>query len=168
MEARSLHKALLDLKTNLAGRPSKLRSITIGRNRLEDGSAGDLAKAFEAHSECLQSISMFQNGIRPEGITKLSQSLGKCTKLTYIDLQDNTFTDSGAQAFAEAVPNWRELKHLNIGDCLLGVKGSKAILASLCQGEQSIASSLKNLNMQYGEMDEGGCTVLCGAFDKVW
>ena len=40
-------QALITLKTNLAGRPSRLRSITIGRNRLEDGSAGDLAKAFE-------------------------------------------------------------------------------------------------------------------------
>lgn len=146
--------ALVDLKTNLQDKPSNLRLLTIGRNRLENGSAEALAQAFEAHADSLESIAMYQNGIRPEGIIKLAQSLAKCTRLRYVDLQDNTFTDSASRVFAAAIPNWTLLETLNIGDCLLGAEGSRAIIDNLCQGEKPIAASIKSLNMQYGEMSE--------------
>lgn len=159
-------QALVDLKTNLQDKSSSLRLLTIGRNRLENGSAEALAQAFEAHADSLESIAMYQNGIRPEGVIKLAQSLAKCTKLCYIDFQDNTFTDSASKAFAAAIPNWTLLETLNIGDCLLGSEGSRAIIGNLCQGERPIASSIKSLNMQYGEMNELGAQYFAENLEK--
>ena len=61
-------------KSQAAGKASVLRRVTIGRNRLENGSAVNLAEAFSLH-ENLEDVAFFQNGIRPEGITVLSRPL---------------------------------------------------------------------------------------------
>lgn len=87
---------------------------------------------------------MPQNSIRPDGIATLIQCIQKyvftfaslspihhlinsfeyrCHKLEFLDLQDNTFTEIGSSAIAGAFHFWPALKHLNLGDCLLGSKG---------------------------------------------
>lgn len=52
-----------------------------------------------------------------------SLTSARCHKLEFLDLQDNTFTESGSAAMAKALPSWKQLKQLNLGDCLLGPKG---------------------------------------------
>lgn len=141
------------------GKTSSLRKVSIGRNRLENGSAESLCKAFESH-EILEEISLYQNGIRSEGIITLSKSFLKCSNLTYIDLQDNTFTDKGAREFSANVSSLTKLSHLNLGDCLLGAEGSVSVLDSLFSGEKSIAKSLSYLNLQYNEMDDKGARII--------
>ena len=137
-------------KSQASGKASLLRRVTIGRNRLENGSAVELAEAFGLH-ENLEDIALFQNGIRPEGIVALAQGLSKCLKLNSLDLQDNTFTTKGSKALAAVIPFWTELSCLNIGDCLLGDSGCKEIISQLFSG--SAASKLTVLNLQYAEME---------------
>ncbi|KAJ2357230.1 Ran GAP Rna1, partial [Coemansia erecta] len=79
-----------------------LHTLVCGRNRLENGAAPEFAKAFKA-LKTLREVRMPQNGIRPEGIAELVEGLAHNSELCVLDLQDNTFTESGSQALADAL-----------------------------------------------------------------
>jgi Ran GTPase-activating protein 1 len=143
------------LKSKTINRPSSLRRISIGRNRLENGSSESLGKAFEAH-ELLEEISLYQNGIRPDGIKTLVKSLSKCSHLSYLDLQDNTFTDSAAREFSTVISCLNKLTHLNLGDCMLGAEGSLLVVQALFAGDKPSSKNLKYLNLQFNEMTDDG------------
>lgn len=151
------------IKSRESGKPSQLRRVTIGRNRLENGSAFELSEAFSLH-ENLEDVALFQNGIRPEGIVLLSEGLSKCSKLSSIDLQDNTFKFNGSKAFSMAIPNWNELTLLNIGDCLLSDAGCKVIIEKLLTSPS--ISKLKILNLQYAEMESETVKLLANNLGK--
>ncbi|KAF9011273.1 hypothetical protein BDQ17DRAFT_1510985 [Cyathus striatus] len=115
------------------GKKSNLRTITCGRNRLENGSADAWAEAFGAHGSLVE-VRMPQNGIRMEGVTALARGLAKCATLEHIDLQDNTFTAegevTGIEAWTEALPKWPELRVLNLSDCVLSAEGEIPLLVT--------------------------------------
>ncbi|KAJ3035321.1 hypothetical protein HK097_004240, partial [Rhizophlyctis rosea] len=136
--------------------PSSLRTIVCGRNRLESPGAGHLASAFEALKDTLEEVRMPQNSIRPEGVVRLASSLAKCTNLKVLDLQDNTFTEPGSKAIAAALPNWPNLQHLNVGDCLLSARGSIEIIKALTSGHES----LQRINLAFGEIDPLGAKLI--------
>ncbi|KAF9203726.1 hypothetical protein BGZ49_006107, partial [Haplosporangium sp. Z 27] len=131
---------------------SSLRVIIAGRNRLENGSTPDLAKAFAAHGT-LTHVAMPQNGIRMEGIEALAAGLTKCPELEILDLQDNTFTIRGCRAFAAAIPTWSGLKRLNFGECLLSNKGTILLSQALAQGKNT---KLESIDFTFAEMRENG------------
>ncbi|KAF8966844.1 hypothetical protein BGZ46_000314, partial [Entomortierella lignicola] len=131
---------------------SSLRVIIAGRNRLENGSTPDLAKAFAAHGT-LTHVAMPQNGIRMEGIEALAAGLTKCPGLEILDLQDNTFTIRGCRAFAAAIPTWSGLKRLNFGECLLSNKGTILLSQALAQGKNT---KLESIDFTFAEMRENG------------
>ncbi|KAF9101866.1 hypothetical protein BGX27_011295, partial [Mortierella sp. AM989] len=137
---------------------SSLRVIIAGRNRLENGSSPDLAKAFAAHGT-LTHVAMPQNGIRMEGIEALAAGLTKCPGLETLDLQDNTFTERGCRAFAAALPTWTGLKRLNFGECLLSNKGAILLTRALAQGKNT---KLESIDFTYAEMRETGFLELAG------
>lgn len=141
---------LVENRKKTLGKASSLRRVTIGRNRLENGSATELAQAFKLHED-LEDVALYQNGIRPEGIVSLAEGLSHCHKLRSLDLQDNTFSDSGSQAIAKVILSWPELLRLNVGDCLVGDRGCRAILEQLVKSPA--ASKLTHLNLQYAEME---------------
>lgn len=143
------------------GKP--LRKVLIGRNRLENGSSIAFAKMLEAHNT-IQEFALPQCGIRSEGIVILSGGLAKCSNLKSVDLQDNTFTTVGAKAFAEAIPQWKNLVNLNIGDCMCEEEGSVIIMNALCGAE--LLSTLESINFQYNEMKENGADILAQTLDK--
>lgn len=143
------------------GKP--LRKVLIGRNRLENGSSASFAKMLEAHSS-IQEFALPQCGIRSEGIVILSNGLAKCSNLKTVDLQDNTFTTVGAKAFAEAIPSWKNLVNLNIGDCMCEEEGSVLVMKALCNAE--LVSTLVSFNFQYNEMKENGAQILAQSLDK--
>ncbi|KAK9729282.1 Ran GAP Rna1 [Basidiobolus ranarum] len=157
-------KALLAAQEkNVAeGRPSSLRTIIIGRNRLENGSSKAIADALEAHGT-LREVRLPQNGIRPEGIEILAKALAKCPDLEILDLQDNTFTEVGAKAVAEALPSWPKLSILNIGDCLLGKRGGVSIADALKSGHEC----LSELILTYNEIQEDAAEVLASAISTM-
>ncbi|KAI7816606.1 putative ran GTPase activating protein 1 [Gamsiella multidivaricata] len=132
------------------GKKSSLRVVIAGRNRLENGSSPDLAKAFAAHGT-LTHVAMPQNGIRMEGIEALAAGLTKCPGLEILDLQDNTFTKRGCRAFAAALPAWKELRRLNFGECLLSNRGAILLSHALAQGHNP---KLESIDFTYAEMRE--------------
>jgi Ran GTPase-activating protein 1 len=146
-----------------------LQVFVAGRNRLQNDSCDKLARAFEAHSTSLRHVQIPQNGIRPEGVVQLAASLGACHELTFLDLQDNTFTDTGSLAVAAAMQgtdanNWSKLCELNLGDALLGKKGGMAIVRVLANQPLTL---LKRLNLAYGELDEKTALLLAQAVRKM-
>lgn len=144
------------------GKKSSLRVVIAGRNRLENGSAPDLAKAFAAHGT-LTHVAMPQNGIRMEGIEALAAGLTNCPGLEILDLQDNTFTARGCRAFAAALPTWPELKRLNFGECLLSNKGTILLSHALALGKNP---KIESLDFTYGEMKEDGVLELAAVISE--
>ncbi|KAK1600535.1 ran GTPase activating protein 1 [Colletotrichum navitas] len=113
-----------------------LETVICGRNRLENGSMQAWARAFSLHNK-IKEIKMVQNGIRQEGISHLiSEGLNHATELRILDLQDNTFTASGAKAVASVLPTWTHLQELGLNDAFLTAKGTALVAKALAKGKQ--------------------------------
>lgn len=145
---KSLFKlSLAKKKTNY---PS-LKTFICGRNRLENGSVNYLSIGLRNHSD-LETVRLYQNGIRPAGVEKLiQQGLSRNKKLQVIDLQDNTLTTRAATALAEALQSWPDLVELNLADCLLKPKGSLILADHLANGESK--KRFTTLKLQYNELE---------------
>ncbi|KAK7554591.1 hypothetical protein IWX49DRAFT_628315 [Phyllosticta citricarpa] len=140
-----------------------LETIICGRNRLENGSMEAFANAFGKHDK-LREIKMVQNGIRQEGITHLLKNgLAHQDQLRTLDLQDNTFTTTGARALADAVGGWKHLRELGISDCYLQKRGALMLSKALAEGKNP---DLEVLRMQYNDMDAKGLKSFADATDK--
>ncbi|KAJ3072759.1 hypothetical protein HDU98_002974 [Podochytrium sp. JEL0797] len=138
---------------------TNMHTIIMGRNRLETVAARHFADLALPILPNLKELRMPQNGIRPEGIQVLIESLTKnCPLLEVLDLQDNTFTKPGSKSLARALPSWH-LRHLNIGDCLLGKSGSKTFMKSL---HPPCAPKLETLIFTFNEMDLEGAKLVPG------
>ncbi|KAF9761905.1 hypothetical protein IL306_003625 [Fusarium sp. DS 682] len=130
-----------------------LETVICGRNRLENGSMTAWAKAFKLHNR-IKVIKMVQNGIRQEGISHLlAEGLSHASKLEVLDLQDNTFTVTGARALSKVVSNWASLHELGVGDSLLGAKGGVLVADALAKGKNI---KLETLRLQYNEINSKG------------
>lgn len=128
-----------------------LKAFWCGRNRLENGSCEALSLGFKANKN-LEEIKLYQNGIRPSGISKLINfGLSSLKNLKILDLQDNTFTLPGSFALSNNISNWPDLIELNVNDCLLKSKGCKLFLDKLA--EFSNHSKLQILRLQYNELE---------------
>lgn len=134
-----------------------LLSFWCGRNRLENGSCEALAIGFKANKS-LKEIKLYQNGIRPLGLSRLiTFGLSELKELEIVDLQDNTMTIPGSLALSKALPNWTKLVELNLNDCLMKPKGSLQVIEALSQLK---TNSLQFLRLQYNELDEESLDVL--------
>ncbi|CAM9023240.1 hypothetical protein WICANDRAFT_65526 [Wickerhamomyces anomalus NRRL Y-366-8] len=152
---KSLFK--LSLAKQKLGQPS-LKTFICGRNRLENGSTTYLSIGLKAHKD-LQVVKLYQNGIRPQGIAKLIlQGLKHNTKLTILDLQDNTITKKSAKVLADNLSIWKELKELNVNDCLLNPLGSLELVKAFNAGES--LQGFKTLRLQYNELDSKALEIL--------
>ncbi|KAL8948735.1 MAG: hypothetical protein Q9222_005103 [Ikaeria aurantiellina] len=131
-----------------------LETVVCGRNRLETGSMRAWSAAFRKHSH-VKEVKMVQNGIRQPGIeVLLREGLKGCEGLEVLDLQDNTFTNVGAEALKEVLPGWKELRELGVGDSLLGRKGG---MGMLCEAlGKGMNKELRVLRLQYNEVDSKG------------
>ncbi|KAF4512524.1 hypothetical protein G6O67_001653 [Ophiocordyceps sinensis] len=118
------------------------------------------AKTFSLHNK-VKEIKMVQNGIRQEGISHLlSEGLKHATELRTLDLQDNTFTLTGAKALAKVTPTWALIRELGIGDSLLGAKGVVLLSEALAQGQNK---ELETLRLQYNDITAVGIKGLAAA-----
>lgn len=146
-----------DNQNNVPG----LETIICGRNRLESGSMAAWANTYRAHAQTIKVVKMVQNGIRQDGIALLLRDgLRNCHALRVLDLQDNTFTTTGAVALADVVQGWTELVELGVGDCLLGSRGMVLLAESLKRGGNK---ELGLLRVQYNEINTKGVKSLLGA-----
>ena len=141
-----------------------LETIVCGRNRLENGSMAAWAKAMQAHSDGLKEVRMVQNGIRSEGSQMLlREGLGKCKKLVRLDLQDNTFTKSGAKALADVLDGWVEMQELGVSDCLISARGAVWVGEALQKGKNE---RLEVLKCAFGEIDAKGVAAIVRACES--
>lgn len=142
----------------------QLRTIICGRNRLENGSMAAWAQAFAAHPGITQ-VKMVQNGIRQEGITYLiKEGLRHAKGLKVLDLQDNTFTATGAKALTDVIHQWEGLQELGISDCYLGARGGVMLVEALREGKNQ---GLEVLRLQYNNIDAKGVKALADAQEKL-
>ncbi|KAK0517715.1 Ran GAP Rna1, partial [Tilletia horrida] len=149
-------------KLEAAKLSSRLRSVTIGRNRLENGSAPDLARALARHGSSIEEVRVPQNGIRMQGIEELCRQLSAhCPNLRSLDVQDNTLVQRGSRALAAAIPSWPKLETLNLSDSLVRSTGSKWIFEALSEH----ATGLKTLLLQYCELNAGAIAALADAVE---
>ncbi|KAI9838629.1 MAG: hypothetical protein M1819_004943 [Sarea resinae] len=134
-----------------------LETVICGRNRLENGSMAAWAKAYAAHSG-VQKIKMVQNGIRQEGISHLlREGLRHASGLRVLDLQDNTFTIMGANALADVLAGWPDLRELGISDSFLTARGGLVLAKALNEGKNA---KLEVLRLQFNDLDIKGVTAL--------
>ena len=133
------------------GKPSQLRTLICGRNRLQDGSSEAWSKAFAAHGSLVE-VRMPQNGIRMDGIANLAVGLAQCLNLECLDLQDNAFGEVGSAAMAKALPVWTKLTHLNFSDCVLSneEEGVSLVIETIAGGSNPMLQilQLQNNNME--------------------
>lgn len=141
-----------------------LETIICGRNRLENGSMAAWAQAVKAHGTGLREVKMVQNGIRQEGIqVQLRDGLKHCAELRVLDLQDNTFTRTGAKVLADVLPGWTQLKELGVGDCYLKTRGMVIVGESLQKGKNA---TLEVIRAQYCDFDSRGLKALITAAES--
>lgn len=147
------------------GKPSNLRTVICGRNRLEDGSAGAWAEAFAAHGSLVE-VRLPQNGIRMDGITSLARGLAQCPHLEHLDLQDNTFSRVGSQAMAKSLAAWQELQFLNLSDCVLAEEGEEisSVIVAIAKG---CNPKLHTLQLQNNNMDTTSFALLAAGIPKL-
>jgi len=147
------------------GKPSQLRTLICGRNRLQDGSSAAWAAAFAAHGSLVE-VRMPQNGIRMDGIANLAGGLAHCPHLEYLDLQDNTFGEDGSIAMAKALPAWTELTFLNFSDCVLSNEGEgvSAVIKTIAIGSNP---KLQTLQLQNNNMEIGSFAILAKGIPKL-
>lgn len=132
------------------GKPSNLRTVICGRNRLEDGSADHWSKAFAAHAGLVE-IRMPQNGIRPDGIASLIRGIAACKNLKHLDLQDNTFSEIGSETMTQELRAWPELETLNLSDCHLVEEGNASDVVETLSGGSN--PKLQLLQLQNNNLD---------------
>lgn len=147
-------KALFYLAQNKTQcKETPLETFICGRNRLENGSALYLALGLKSHGDGLKVVKLYQNGIRPKGVsTLIHYGLRFNTKLEIIDLQDNTFTTSASLVLAKNLPIWKStLAELNLNDCLLKGPGSEAVFQVF---EKETFEKLETLKFEYNEMEQ--------------
>lgn len=147
------------------GKPSQLRTLICGRNRLQDGSSAAWAKAFAGHGSLVE-VRMPQNGIRMDGIANLARGLAQCPHLEYLDLQDNTFGEVGSTAVAEALPVWTKLTFLNFSDCVLSNEGEgvSAVIKAIAGGSNQ---KLQTLQLQNNNMETESFALLAEGISKL-
>lgn len=145
-------KALFKLaKAKQAANKPSLKTFVCGRNRLENGSINYLSIGLRNHQD-LETVRLYQNGIRPAGIAKLiSHGLSRNKKLKVLDLQDNTVTTSAAIPLAQSLSSWETLAELNLNDCLLKPKGSLVLVEHLHDG--GVKEHFHTLKLQYNELE---------------
>ncbi|PSR71993.1 hypothetical protein PHLCEN_2v12203 [Hermanssonia centrifuga] len=145
------------------GKPSNLRVVICGRNRLEDGSASVWAEAFREHAG-LAVIRMPQNGIRMDGISALVRGISECKGLQYLDLQDNTFGELGSETMSGILGQWPHLHTLNLSDCHLAEEGDVSPVVTALAGGSNL--KLQTLQLQNNNFDAQSFALLAEGIDS--
>lgn len=131
-----------------------LHTVVMGRNRMESEGAIILSNSL-SQIKTLKVVKLPQNSIRPDGIHHVCETLAELS-LEHLDLQDNTFTESGCDALVLALNEWPKLRVLNVGECLLGAKGSIKVIKKLLL----VCNDLEELYFSYNEMDLKGAQLI--------
>ncbi|XP_003377318.1 putative leucine Rich repeat-containing domain protein [Trichinella spiralis] len=128
-----------------------LKTVVIGRNRLENAGAMALADAFQTIGT-LEEIVMPQNGITGPGITELLKAFSKNPSLKKIDLSDNTFSKDAAFSLKDMLKQLKQLEFVNFDDCLLRNHCAEHLAQDNQFGEKGV-KVIKNIASDLGLAD---------------
>ncbi len=90
----------------------------------------------------------------------LAEGLAKCAALEWLDLQDNTLSQPGDQAFANALPSWPDLHTLNFSGVLSEEGEIPQAIEALAKGSNP---RLRTLQLQNDYLENGTVSVLARA-----
>lgn len=128
----------------------KLTLFSAGRNRLEDHGTREISRALGS-MESLRQISLYQNGIREEGMISLFEAFDHNPDLQVIEIQDNLLSSEYVYtAFANSLSKLQFVSILNIGDSNLKDEGARAILGALAQ----TSPHLLELHMEFNDLED--------------
>jgi Ran GTPase-activating protein 1 len=134
----------------------KLHIFSAGRNRLEDIGTRELARVF-TEMKSLKQISLYQNGIREEGMISLFTAFSENPDLQIIEIQDNLLMKAHVYtAFADCLSRLQFVAVLNIGDSELKDLGAQAVLRALMQ----TSPHLLELYLEYNDLEQPATAAL--------
>ncbi|KRZ68383.1 Ran GTPase-activating protein 1 [Trichinella papuae] len=147
-----------------------LKTVVIGRNRLENAGATALADAFKTIGT-LEEIVMPQNGITGPGIIELLKAFSKNPSLKKIDLSDNTFSKDAAFSLKDMLKQLKQLEFVNFDDCLLRNHCAEHLAQGLALASPNFAgsqillslkskASLSKINMNNNQFGKKGVEVI--------
>mmetsp|Transcript_14295 Transcript_14295/g.26932 ORF Transcript_14295/g.26932 Transcript_14295/m.26932 type:complete len:350 (+) Transcript_14295:34-1083(+) len=128
----------------------QLNVFSAGRNRLEDQGTREISRVLKRMGS-LKQISLYQNGIREEGMIALFDAFESNLELQIIEIQDNLLNKEQVYtALASALSKLQFISILNIGDSNLKDEGARAVLNSISQ----TSPHLLELHMEFNELEE--------------
>jgi len=162
--AQALYDAAVNSKSDGRGK-TQIKTLIISNNRLgwnmETLADAEIwCKALEAHAGTLEDVRLYQNTIRTPVMVGLIRALSKCKGLTHLDVSDNWLRIPGSKALATALPNWPELRVLNISEDQILPRGGVIIAEALSKGP---CPKLEELNIKEAEVGEKTFIVLAQA-----
>ena len=121
----------------------RLKEFICGRNRLENKGAAFMFAALQ-QVRTLEVLEMPQNGIQVEGISLIARALLKNLKtIRHLNLSDNTLKVKGAEALEKVIKEAENLEVLELSDVLLGNEGFSIICDAISQSKHARNTLLK-------------------------
>lgn len=162
--AQALYDAAINSKSDGRG-PTQIKTLIISNNRLgwnmETLAEAEIwCKALEAHASTLEDVRLYQNTIRTPVMVGLIRALSKCKGLKHLDISDNWLKVPGSKALAVALPNWPQLRILNISEDQILPRGGVIIAEALAGGP---CPQLEELDIKEAEVGEKTFIVLAQA-----
>ena len=137
-----LAAAIHGLATNLKCRSlnSSLEKLVCGRSRLEDIGMQELGVALARHSS-LKSLDLRQNGIKPDGLSKVLAGITLCP-IRNLDISDNLLKTESSKVDISVLEGclraWKSLVYLNLAACFIDTELAFDIVNALVESNSPI------------------------------
>lgn len=105
--------------------------------------------------ETLEEVTLFQNGIKEEGMAGLLEGCKSAKNLRKLDLNDNWIKGEALKKLTELLQTHEKLSELNISDCNLGSEDNLAIVEAIEKSEKNWVS----FGHDYNELNDNKLVV---------
>lgn len=124
-----------------------LKEISVTRNRIEVKAAeiGEVVKSCPK----LESLTIYRNGIREEGMTPLLEACIAAPNLKCLNVSENFITDSSIPRLCELIEKSTALEELNIADCAITQDDNKLIIDCFKKSQ----NKWKSVSYDYNELE---------------
>lgn len=109
---------------------TKLQSLKIKSNGIDDSGAASLAKALKKNTTLL-SLNLGWNNIRHKGLKAITNALNSNKSLTFISLKGNDIDSEGAEYIADLLKNNPTIHSINLGANTIDKVGIEKLVSAL-------------------------------------